>query len=88
MEVSVSGVAPSSYKLCSSALGFVSALKAALADGWQADKDLPELLKQALAALIPAVSELHDAAAEVKSDPQGVIKALLLSGLEAYGLMK
>lgn len=88
MDVSVTGVAPNAYQICFAALGFAKALKAATADGWDASKDLPDVLKAALTALVPSVNAFPDAMAECKADLQGVVKAAVLAAMDAYELAK
>lgn len=56
----------------------VGAVRLALADGWQMEKDLPVLLMESVQKLGPALDGLDKVIGEAKEDPAGAAEALLV----------
>lgn len=66
-------------ELCELAEGLgalVGAVRLALADGWQIEKDLPLLLVESMQKLGPAVEGLDKVVGEAKEDPAGAAQAV------------
>lgn len=82
MDVSVSGVAPSSYEVAGKVMSFYKALKTAMADGWQPSQDIPAMLAEALKDLAPIVQKWPEVVAEASADKEGVAKAVALAAFD------
>jgi len=71
-------VSKEAYELGQGVAKFVTATKAALADGWQAGQDLPAVMSSAISDLIPALEGVQQIPDEAQ-DKQALVNALYLS---------
>lgn len=89
MDVTVSGVADNVYSMCKVGMSFVSVVKAAMADGWDPSKDLPDVMIAAVKDMAMVVDKFPDAMAEVAADKAGAMKAIGVAAMEmAAGMIK
>lgn len=71
------------YELGKGLGDFVTAIKGALDDGWQAEQDLPVLLTEAITKLAPAVQGIELIDDEWAEDKEAAIQAILVSLMPA-----
>jgi len=71
-------VAKESYELGEGVTKFVTAMKKALDDGWQAGEDLPPIMSSALSDLVPAFQGVEKIKDEPKTDPEAFSDACYL----------
>ena len=72
-------VAKETYELGLGIVGFLTALKRALEDGFQIGDDLPMIISEAVNTLIPSVSGFEDIAKEIEENRSEFINAVCLS---------
>lgn len=78
--VSVSvAVSKEAYELGQGLVKFASALKGALANGFQPGQDIPVVVAAAITELIPAMDGVQLLSDEVKQDPVAFASAFALS---------
>lgn len=70
-------VAKETYELGKGLDGIVGAVQKALADGWQPGQDVPQILMEAMGALVPAIQGVDKISAET-SDPQAFADAVYM----------
>lgn len=68
------------YELGKGLADFVSAVKVALADGWQLGSDIPVVISSALSTLVPAVDGVTKVKAELEEDKKAFINAAVATG--------
>lgn len=71
------------YELFHNVGGFAVAVKVALEDGWQLEQDVPILLTEALAKLVPAVQGIDKIDDEFSED-KGAALAAAVNGLQPH----
>lgn len=75
-------VAKETYELLQGVAGFVASVKKALDDGFQPGTDIPVIISDALAQLVPAVQGAAGIKAEAVENKLAFGQALLLGGAE------
>lgn len=67
------------YELSQALVKFTSAIKGALADGWQPGQDVPVILSAAFQDLVPVIKDVGSLPSELKEDKSAFAMAWVLS---------
>lgn len=81
MQINVE-VSKEAHELGQGLVKFASAVKLALADGWQVGQDIPVLITAAIAGLVPALQGADKIPLEIKEDLEAFIRGVGLSAID------
>lgn len=81
-------VSKESYELAQGVVKMLSAVKGALADGWQPGQDLPVVVSAVIADLVPAVQGMDQVGVESKEDEKAFVNAFTHSAVDLIYVFK